>query len=241
MKTTLKKYYKILFLMISILIFTLGYTAKGFDIPEDISSLDSPMGQSYFQNSQHKQAYWKLSEHFVGEAYGTYCGIASAVMLLNSLDIDPPQDPDHPGFYQWTQKNILNRHVKQVIPIKQLNQYGLSLRQEALLLAQFPLDVNYYYGYEIKLNSFRQLAIKAVSSYNQGIIVHFSRPSLHQAGRGHFSPLAAYDQNSDRFLLMDVAPYKYPPVWVKTKELWQAMRAEGHRRGFIIATNPNIK
>ena len=221
--------------------FTLANTYQTLVLPKEIIRLDSNKGQICFKNSQNKQAYWKLSEHFVGEANGTYCAIASAVMLLNALGIDPPQDPDHPGFYQWTQKNIFNQQVKHVIPIKQLKEYGLGLRQEAMLLAQFPLEVNYYYGHDIELNAFRQLAIQAVSSHNKGIIIHFSRSSLHEVGNGHFSPLAAYDASSDRFLVMDVAPYKYPPVWIKTKDLWKAMRAGGNHRGFIVATNPKIK
>ena len=28
------------------------------------------------------------------------------------------------------------------------------------------------------------------------------------------SPLGAYDEKADRFLILDVARYKYPPVWV---------------------------
>jgi hypothetical protein len=40
---------------------------------------------------------------------------------------------------------------------------------------------------------------------------------------GHISPLAAYDSKSDRFLILDVARYKYPPVWVSASDLFVAM------------------
>ena len=216
-----------------------GDAAYGFMVPDNLVALDSPYGQALFADSANKAAYWPLSEHMVTEAYGTYCGVASAVMVLNSLGVTPPQDPKHPGFYEWTQKNIFTPNVKRVIPMQQLNQRGLSLPQEANMLAQFPLSVEYYYARNVPLNKFRQLAIKAVSQPNHAIIVHFSRKILQQAGSGHFSPLAAYDSQSDRFLLMDVARYKYPPVWVKCKDLWQAMRNDGQYRGFILATNNN--
>ncbi|MDF2867348.1 MAG: glutathione gamma-glutamylcysteinyltransferase, partial [Gammaproteobacteria bacterium] len=43
---------------------------------------------------------------------------------------------------------------------------------------------------------------------------------------------------SDRFLLMDVARFKYPPVWVKTVNLWNSMKTldkdAGKMRGFVI-------
>ena len=29
----------------------------------------------------------------------------------------------------------------------------------------------------------------------------------------------------DRFLILDVAAYKYPPTWVKTKELWNGINS----------------
>ena len=41
--------------------------------------------------------------------------------------------------------------------------------------------------------------------------------------QGHISPLAAYDADTDRFLILDVSRFKYPPVWVGTAELFTAM------------------
>ena len=58
---------------------------------------------------------------------------------------------------------------------------------------------------------------------------------------GHISPLAAYDIESDRFLILDVARYKYPPVWVTTADLFAAMKTtdsdnENKTRGFVLVT-----
>jgi hypothetical protein len=44
--------------------------------------------------------------------------------------------------------------------------------------------------------------------------VNYQRGALGQKESGHISPLAAYNAASDRFLILDVAAYKYPPVWV---------------------------
>jgi hypothetical protein len=50
--------------------------------------------------------------------------------------------------------------------------------------------------------------------------------------------LAAYNQKSDRFLMLDVARYKYPPMWVKAEDLWEAMNTDDAgakaKRGFVI-------
>ena len=36
--------------------------------------------------------------------------------------------------------------------------------------------------------------------------------------------MAAYDAKGDRFLILDVARYKYPPVWIGVADLFDAMR-----------------
>jgi hypothetical protein len=209
--------------------------AYGYSIPANLVALDSDYGQEIFSQSNYKEAYWGLSEQFVTQSTGTDCGIASAVMVVNALNIRPPQDPEHPGFYQWSQINILPVAAK-VFSINQLNYVGLSLPDEANLLAQFGLHSTYYYGKSLSLDEFRYLTKQAVSQKNSEAVVDFSRKSLNQVGDGHFSPIAAYDSNSDRFLLMDVARYKYPPVWVTTSDLYHAIRENGSWRGLVVVS-----
>ena len=55
------------------------------------------------------------------------------------------------------------------------------------------------------------------------VIVNYLRSALGEEAGGHISPLAAYDGKADRFLILDVARYKYPPVWVKTADMFAAM------------------
>ena len=58
------------------------------------------------------------------------------------------------------------------------------------------------------------------------VIVNVYRSKMHEHKGGHMSPLAAYDKRTDRFLFMDVSRYKYPPVWVKTQDLWNVMNTK---------------
>ncbi len=57
---------------------------------------------------------------------------------------------------------------------------------------------------------------------------------------GHFSPLAAYNQQYDRWLLMDVVRYRYEPAWIKTGDLFKAIQAKTSEtskpRGIIIVS-----
>ena len=73
------------------------------------------------------------------------------------------------------------------------------------------------------------------------MLVNYLRKAIGQETGGHISPLAAYDAKSDRFLILDVARYKYPPVWVKASDLFDAMNTtdasnENRTRGYVLIT-----
>ncbi|MBA2726634.1 MAG: glutathione gamma-glutamylcysteinyltransferase, partial [Parachlamydiaceae bacterium] len=75
---------------------------------------------------------------------------------------------------------------------------------------------------------------------NQTVIALYYRKALKQDGTGHWSPVAAYDHESDSFLILDVARYKYPPAWVSGKAFITGMKSLNHKglsRGFIILDN----
>ena len=57
------------------------------------------------------------------------------------------------------------------------------------------------------------------------LAVNYLRKVISQNSGGHISPVAAYHEGEDRFLILDVSRYKYPPVWVKAAALWDAMAA----------------
>jgi glutathione-S-conjugate glycine hydrolase len=69
--------------------------------------------------------------------------------------------------------------------------------------------------------------------------VNYLRSAIGQSSLGHISPLAAYDKEGDRFLILDVSRYKYPPVWVEAAALFAAMNTtdkgnENRTRGYVI-------
>ena len=70
---------------------------------------------------------------------------------------------------------------------------------------------------------FRRVASGLIQRSVTGVIVNYHLASLgYTELHGHFSPLAAYHAESDRFLVMDVWWYT-PPAWVETKKLFRAM------------------
>jgi len=53
--------------------------------------------------------------------------------------------------------------------------------------------------------------------------VNFLRSSVGQVGGGHWSPVGSYSDKEDAFLVLDVAKFKYPPVWIPSDRLFDAM------------------
>ena len=70
-------------------------------------------------------------------------------------------------------------------------------------------------------------------------MVNYLRKAIGQESGGHISRLAAYDAETDRFLILDVSRYKYPPVWVGAADLFKAMNTidkdnQNKTRGYVL-------
>ena len=95
---------------------------------------------------------------------------------------------------------------------------------------------------EAQLNSLHPVAgdfvLRAnISQPGDRLVANYLRPTLGQAGGGHIAPLAAFHAPSDRVLILDVARYRYPSVWVPVADLWAAIRTldstSGRSRGLV--------
>lgn len=77
------------------------------------------------------------------------------------------------------------------------------------------------------------------------LAVSYSRKVLNQTGTGHFSPIAAYDPESDQVLILDTARFKYGAHWTKLELLYEAMKpideATGKSRGYALLSFSNDK
>jgi len=79
---------------------------------------------------------------------------------------------------------------------------------------------------------------KSLTEPNNYIIANYSREFLGQPGTGQVSPLAAYDEGSDSFLILDVNPFAGPWIWVTAQDLVGAMGTtdSDQNRGFLIVS-----
>jgi hypothetical protein len=139
----------------------------------------------------------------------------------------------------FTQDNVLDEKSDAILPRDVLAHHGMTLDQLGQILSLHPIDVEVRHAAPGGLDEFRKSAADYLSKDNHFVIVNYLRKALGQERGGHISPLAAYDEKADRFLILDVARYKYPPVWVAAEDLFDAMNTPDSdnadkTRGYVL-------
>ncbi len=204
-------------------------------LPDNLIALDSPAGEKILAGHVHDNTL-RLLEQFTTQKTTTYCGVASAVMVLNASDIPAPVTPEYAPYAYFTQDAFFTDKVSAIIKPEVVARQGMTLTELASAISTYGLNATPYPAQKMDVKAFKKIAITALAE-DQFVIVNFLRTQLQQAGGGHHSPIAAYDKKTDRFLMLDVARYRYPSYWVKTEDLWNAMNTmdgEHYSRGLIV-------
>jgi hypothetical protein len=199
-----------------------------------------PQSADLLENAE-KQDFMPLISRFVSEYQATFCGIASSVMALNALGIKPPTAPRWYPYSYWDQDNIFSVEVlKAVKPVSSINADGITLEQLEMLLDLSGAKAEKMFASDTDVDAFRTAARAAIADPDAILIVNFGRAEFGQAGiagGGHISPVAAYNAKADRFLILDVARYKFLPSWVTADRLYAAMNtpdsSSGKSRGYV--------
>lgn len=214
--------------------------AQPLPLPEHLTDLTSPTGQTLLQESEAQTDFLPLMSQYVTQENQAFCGIASMVMVLNSLGVPAPNAPEWNRAY-FTQENLFNAETEAVIPRERIARQGLTLEELARILASYPVEVESHHGSDVSLDQFRQLVATNLAEPNNFIVINYLRRSIGQESGGHISPLAAYDADTDRVLILDVSRYKYPPVWVEVESLWNATNTidsvSGLSRGLVTVSS----
>lgn len=211
-------------------------------LPPGSLALIEPEGQRLLLEADSPPDYFRLSARFETQETPANCGPASAVMVLNALAVPAPASQAHPPFRCFEQGNFFSPQVEQVLSRERLQRQGATLDELGAMLGRWGLKVQVVEARPGGLEAFRQQAREAARENRQAVVVNFLRRPLQQQGGGHFCPLGAYHAPSDRFLVMDVARYKYPPFWVEAPKLFAAMQTpdstSGKNRGYLLLTAP---
>ena len=219
--------------------------------------------------SFHKTDFFPLSNNFISQDNAIFCGPVSSAIVLNALRLgkrdDLPKDRASiakeemawmwegadPFYGKYTPNNVFTDGAKsrlevlgKPIPIKgeSKSDFGFQLRQLAELLRSHGLEVALRVVDDgADATKIRHELVENLATGGDYVLVNYSRKALGQPGGGHISPLGAYDEASDSFLVMDVNPNRAPWVWVAADDLVAAMRTFDtvENRGYVLITEGN--
>jgi hypothetical protein len=215
--------------------------ADSLPLPANLIDFNSTVGEHYLIEAGANADYFPLASQFVTQKTQAYCGVASLTMVLNAIGAQAPSTPEYEPYKYFTQDNVLNAETDAILPREVLARQGTTLDQLGALVAHHGFVGEVHHAGDETLDAFRARASESLSAGDRYVIVNYLRKALGQQIGGHISPLAAYDEKQDRFLIMDVARYKYPPVWVSSSDLYAAMNtadaANGSKtRGYVLVS-----
>ena len=227
----------------------------------------SPDGRERLMRSEYNNDFFELSSNFQPQLNTLYCGIASSVIVLNSLRLPKGTAPSqtvfevitpkemggetltYPSYSQLTLLGIKTDKIKQrdVIELKSKNtkgEYdpGLNLEQLKGVLETYGVNVTIHHVKTFKdehVDIFRSTVKKVLRDKDHYIMVNIDGQVYGAATEGHISPLAAYDEISDSVLVLDVAGYLNPWHWVPLKDLYAAMNTKDgdEYRGYLVVSD----
>ncbi len=201
--------------------------------PEPAIVLDTERGQTLLDHAEGTADLAALQGSFVEQQYGSFCAVASGVAAVNALGSDAGVGIDQESWFTpgveavrsyWT---TLFLGMTRDSLAEQLDAHGLVATSTSAGAG---------------LEAFREEVARNLSEDGDVLLVNYDRRSLGQLGGGHVSPLAAWDADTDRVLILDTARYKYPPHWVRISDLYAAMDTadpeSGARRGWVVVSRP---
>lgn len=202
--------------------------------------------------SEYSLDYFLLnSGGFDAQINQAYCAVATVAAILNSLkyakrfreggdlsewSFNLPIDPHYDPYPYATQEDILMGdcvwnsviHYRDGVNGIFTPPYGLTMEQVGKLLKchaseEWDVSVQEVDPSKLTLSRMRYDLKAALIDPDARVMINYDRKALGQVGGGHFSPVGAYHAPTDSFLVVDVAKYKYPPVWVGADALFRSL------------------
>jgi hypothetical protein len=211
--------------------------ARADDTPT-VVAWDSPEGKVLHARIAADADYWQLIPNFAVQSTQTYCSVASAVTVLNAMPISKPVDPVYAPYAYFTQGNFFTPEVSKIIKPQTVLEMGMTRMEMVKVLTAQGVDATSTAGDALDDAALRSLLQQALREDGQYVLVNYLRAKLGQVGGGHWSVLAAYDAQTDRVLILDVAKYKYLPVWVSIHTLYEAINTldttSNQPRGLVL-------
>jgi len=216
----------------------------------ELVPFSSDEGLARLARSTAKADFAALANQFEAQTNTMFCGPTTAAIVLNAINarssalprdrsrlrqddfryLSPTADPVIPRFTQdnvikgpKTRAQVMGEPMR--INGKTIKDYGYQARQfEAMMKSHGMHTRLVIVDDKLPLDQIRQDLIGNLKRHGDYVVVGYHRKAVGQKGGGHISPLAAYDEKSDSFLIMDVNPNSAGWVWMPAETLVRGMR-----------------
>jgi hypothetical protein len=206
-----------------------------------------------------------LANQYEAQSNSIFCGPTTAAIVLNAIRSGSPDLPrDHsrlsaqdlryvrkssdPVIPRYTQKNVTAKGPKtraevlgepMTVDGKKMQDFGMQVRQlDGLFRAQGLHTRLVIVDDKMPEAKIRADLVENLEHRGDYVVVNYLRSAAGQHGGGHISPVAAYDRESDSFLILDVNPAVSGWVWMPTSNLIKGMRTFDtvENRGYILVS-----
>jgi len=251
------------FLAVTLAAPTLARDEAAPAVAQGLVAFASDEGMARLARSTAKVDFPELANQYEAQSNSIFCGPTTAAIVLNSIRIHSPDLPrDHnrlrpedlryvpkvldPVIPRYTQDNVTAKGPKTRAQVlgepftvngKQVQDFGFQVRQLDALFRANGLHTRLVTVDDKKPEAeIRADLVENLKHRGDYVVVSYRRRDAGQPGGGHISPLAAYDQESDSFLILDVNPDVSGWAWMPTANLVKGMRTFDtvENRGYIL-------
>jgi hypothetical protein len=223
----------------------------------------SDEGMTRLARSTTKVDFPELANQYEAQSNSIFCGPTTAAIVLNAIryhGADLPRDRSRlrpqdlqyipkdfdPVIPRYTPDNVTDKGPKTRAEIlgapmtvngKRVRDFGMQVRQLDALFRANGLHTRLVIVDDQKPEAeIRADLIENLKHRGDYVVVSYRRRDAGQPGGGHISPLAAYDRESDSFLILDVNPDVSGWAWMPTANLVRGMRTFDtvENRGYIL-------
>ncbi len=212
------------------------------------------LSHEYLRSPQHPAPdYWALSGFYVPQIDDRSCSAASVAMILNAARVPLPKTADDKVITQSALlEKITAEKWKERLSAKGLNgEFGTTLEVFAKVTEAsfkqfgFPqVKVKVVHVKDDSAGTKKAVIADLVANEKSAknfIVANFVQKALtDDADAGHISPIAAYDANKQRVLILDSDRDYYEPLWVPVESLIKGMatfdKSANANRGYVMVT-----
>jgi hypothetical protein len=206
-------------------------SAEHLSLPDDLIAAPAERGRRLLMASSSKVDHGQLDPLLKPQIRRGFCGPATIAAVINAA-LRP--------LVPVTQTSLFTPAASAIKSELAVSLSGLTLGEVAQIVQAHGLIAGKFHADQADVASFRTAVQASLSEPLTYLVVNYDRRVLGQTGAGHISPLGAFDPDTDRVLVLDVAAHRYPYTWVPVSRLWSAMNTidndSGLARGYLLIT-----